>query len=116
MDNKLREKIAEYLWDRERYISLGWDYLKHKPFEDLPEGTRSTFLEETDEIINLIVSGEPPILTNDMAKNISIDVLGLDKIVELGNTDTQLAFDIGLIQRLTAEAQHNADVRFYKTI
>jgi len=44
-------------------------------------------------------------LPSDAARNISIDVLGLDKVAELGNNDSQLAFDIGVIQDLTVKAQ-----------
>jgi len=44
-------------------------------------------------------------LPSDAARNICIDVLGLDKIAEIGNNDSQLAFDMGVIQDLTVKRQ-----------
>ena len=48
---------------------------------------------------------EDTVMSNDKARNISIDVLGLDKIADIGNATPDLAFDIGQIQKLTAQDQ-----------
>jgi len=53
-----QEGIAEQLWKKERRISPGWEYLKHKPFNKLPEGTRDVFLKEAAQYLASIFTPE----------------------------------------------------------
>ena len=49
---QLVESVAIKLWDKERYISPGWDYVKHYSFDKLPDATKTLFRKQAEEILS----------------------------------------------------------------
>ena len=62
---ELVEWVAGNLWDSEKRISAGWEYLKYMEFNKLPDGTKGVFRKQAKQILShpklaLIVDRELP--------------------------------------------------------
>ena len=50
----LEDDIAEWLWNEERYISPGWEYMNYLDFDRLPRNTQNLFKKKARALSTLI--------------------------------------------------------------